>query len=99
MLPPLEGAGLRICIDHRNFELGKIAQLNMEDCVSASRRVILVMSPAWIRSEWGSYEFLFTAVKDPTGRTGKLVPVLISPIPASELPERLLLRTYYQGQV
>jgi TIR domain-containing protein len=91
LLVPLDQAGLRIAIDYRDFEVGPFAQENMENCVDASRHVLLVMSPNWIESEWSSFEYLFASASDPAARRRKLIPILIAP---TELPRRLSVRTY-----
>ena len=46
LLPRLEGAGLRVCIDTRDFEIGTPSLINMERAVDHSRHVLLVLTPA-----------------------------------------------------
>ena len=58
LMPRLEGAGLHVAIDYRDFPLGRIAQQNMEQAVDSSRRVVLVMSPNWLQSQWSGFEYL-----------------------------------------
>ena len=91
LLPRLEEAGLRVAIDYRDFPLGGIAQQNMEHAVEASSHVVLVMSPNWLNSEWGAFEYLLVSGEDPSSLRGKLVPLLIAP---TELPRRHAIRTY-----
>jgi hypothetical protein len=55
LLPRLEAAGLRVCIDCRDFEIGKSILDNIEWAVDNSRHTLLVLTPAWVASEWGRF--------------------------------------------
>ncbi len=91
LLPPLEQAGLRVCIDYRDFEIGVSPQENMENAVNESRHVVLVLSSSSVGSEWSGFEFLLASEEDPVARRRKVVPLLIENIP---LPQRFRMRTY-----
>jgi len=91
LLPPLEQAGLRVCIDYRDFEVGVSPQENMENAVNGSRHVVLVLSSSSVSSEWSGFEYLLASEEDPIAKRRKLVPLLIERI---ELRQRFRMRTY-----
>jgi hypothetical protein len=86
LLPRLEHAGLRVAIDYRVFVVGKPLIENIEDMVDASRRTIVVLSPAWVASEWNAFEALLIRTEDPAATRRKLLPLRILPC---ELPDGL----------
>jgi tetratricopeptide (TPR) repeat protein len=91
LLPPLEKAGLRVCIDFRDFLAGKPALLNMQDAVKNSRHTLLVLTPAWVKSEWTLYETLLVRTSDPAGLKRRTVPLRLQPC---ELPEFISMLTW-----
>jgi len=91
LLPRLEKAGLRVCIDYRDFAPGKAALLNMQDAAKNSRHTVLVLTPAWVESEWTLYESLLTRTRDPAGLQRRTVPLRLQPC---ELPEFISLLTW-----
>lgn len=91
LLPKLEGAGLRACIDYRDFELGLSALLNMEQGVERSRHTLLVLTPSWIASEWTAYEAILTQTADPVGLRRRTIPLLRE---RCQLPARIAMLTY-----
>jgi len=54
--PDLEAAGLRICVDHRCFELGRPVVLEMARAVEESRYTLGVLSPAYLDSNFTELE-------------------------------------------
>jgi tetratricopeptide (TPR) repeat protein len=76
LLPRLERAGLRICIDHRDFDVGAAALDNMERAAAASRHTLLVLTPAWVQSEWAGFEALLVQGRDPASLHRRTLPVL-----------------------
>ena len=60
LLPALENAGLKVCIDFRDFEAGIPSLVNMEDAVDESRQTVLVLTPNWSDSEWTDFEAILT---------------------------------------
>jgi hypothetical protein len=91
LLPRLEGAGLRVCIDDRDFEIGVPSLVNMERAVDSSRHTLIVLTPAWVESQWTEFESLLAGTADPAGRRRKLFPLM----PRScKLPSRIAMLTY-----
>jgi hypothetical protein len=91
LLPRLERAGLRACIDFRDFEIGAPSLVNMENAVERSRKTLLVLTPAWVTSEWTAFEALLIQTKDPAGRARRILPLLVK---RCQLPGRLGIFTY-----
>jgi hypothetical protein len=91
LLPRLEAAGLKVCIDYRDFEIGAPSLVNMEQAVKKSRHTLAVLTPGWVESEWCEFECLLANTTDPAGRKRKLLPLMLQPC---ELPLRLTSLTY-----
>jgi len=91
LLPRLEEAGLRTCIDFRDFIAGKPALVNMQDAARDSRHTLLVLTQSWVESGWTLYESLLTCTKDPAGLERRTVPLRLE---ACELPEFISMLTW-----
>ena len=90
LLPRLENAGLRVCLDRRDFAIGVPSLVNMERAVDNSRHTLLVLTPAWVNSEWTEFESLLAGTSDPAGRRRKLLPLLLEPC---QPPPRIAMLT------
>jgi len=90
LLPHLEGAGLRVCIDDRDFEIGLARLINIERAVDNSPHTLIVLTPSWVDSEWTEFEGLLAGAADPAGRRRKLIPLILKPC---ELPSRIAMLT------
>ncbi|MDJ0837115.1 MAG: SUMF1/EgtB/PvdO family nonheme iron enzyme [Acidobacteriota bacterium] len=90
LLPRLEQAGCRVCIDTRDFEIGKPRLVNKEDAVAHSAFTILVLSPFWVESEAPVFEALLLQDDDPMGLHRRLLPVMLADC---QLPKRLAVLT------
>ncbi len=77
LLPRIEQAGLTVCIDYRDFNVGTPSLVNMERAVEQSRHTLLVLTPSWVESEWAEFEALLTQTTDPAGRRRRLLPLLL----------------------
>jgi hypothetical protein len=91
LLPRLEGAGLKVHIDFRDFEIGVPSLINMENAVKKCEKTLLVLTPNWINSEWTNFEALMVQTKDPIGLRRSIIPLMLE---KCELPERLAIFTY-----
>jgi hypothetical protein len=87
----LKDAGLKVCTDQESFELGVPAPINMENAVATSRHTLLVLTPAYLTSEWTMYEQILTQTQDPIGLRQRTIPVLRQPC---DLPMRIAMLTY-----
>jgi hypothetical protein len=91
LLPRLEGAGLRVCIDERDFKIGTPSLVNMENAVDHSRHTLIVLTPAWVESAWTEFESLLIGVADPAGRRRRMLPVMLE---RCTPPARIAILTY-----
>ena len=91
LLPRLEGSGLRVCIDDRDFEIGVPSLINMERAVDNSHHTLTVLTPAWVESEWAEFESLLVGTSDPAGRKRRLLPLMLCPC---QPPSRIAILTY-----
>ena len=91
LLPRLEQAGLRVCIDSRDFEVGAPSIFNMEDAVKQSAKTLLILTPNWVQSEWTSFESLLIQTKDPTGTGRRILPLMRE---KCDVPDRLAIFTH-----
>lgn len=88
LLPRLEGEGLKVCIDDRDFEIGVPILSNIEQAVDNSRHTLIVLTPAWVESAWTEFESLLAGAADPAGRRRKLFPLKLKPC---EPPSRIAM--------
>ncbi|UCE60630.1 MAG: TIR domain-containing protein [Phycisphaerales bacterium] len=91
LLPRLENADLKVCIDYRDFEIGAPSPVNMEQAVERSRHVLLILTPNWIESEWTDFEALLIQTSDPVGVRKRVLPLMLQDC---ELPKRIAILTY-----
>jgi hypothetical protein len=56
LVPRLEAAGLRVCIDYKSFRLGAPLIKEIEKAVQASRYTLAVLSPAYLGSNFTELE-------------------------------------------
>lgn len=91
LLPRLERVGLKATIDYRDFEPGAPLLNEMERAVLESRKTVLVLTPAYLNSEWTELENILVQTMDPGARQRRLVPVLLRPC---EIPLRIRSLVY-----
>jgi len=91
LVPRLKAEGLAVCTDRESFDIGVPSLVNMENAVLASRHTLLVLTPAYVRSQWSLYEQILTQTQDPIGQRQRTLPVLREPC---ELPSRIAMLTY-----
>ncbi len=76
LLPRLEKAGLRVCIDFRDFDAGAPRPTEVERAILTSRKTVLVLTPSYLSSEWDEFGNLMLQALDPASRQRRLIPVL-----------------------
>lgn len=84
LLPRVEQAGVKVCIDFRDFKLGRASLLNMQDAVRNSRHTVLVLTENWFGSQWTLFESVLTATNDPAGLQQRTIPLRLR---KSEMPQ------------
>jgi formylglycine-generating enzyme required for sulfatase activity len=77
LLPRLERAGLKVIIDYRDFEPGATLLTEMERAVLESRKIVMVLTPAYLGSQWTGFERTLAQVSDPGARHRRLLPVVL----------------------
>ncbi len=55
-VPALEVAGLRVCVDHRDFRLGAPLVTEMARAVEQSRTTVAVLTPAYLEGRFAELE-------------------------------------------
>lgn len=73
----LEAAGFQVVIQAWDFRQGGNFVLDMQRAVEAARRTIIVLSPDFLASRFTAPEWAAAFAQDPTGRTGRLLPVRV----------------------
>lgn len=85
-VPALEKAGLKVCDYYRDFDVGAAIVKEMERAVLESRKTILVLSPAYLKSAWTEFENLMLQTLDAANQQRRLLPVIIE---KCDLPLRI----------
>lgn len=90
-----DGGRYRVCIHERDFTVGQEITDNIINSVERSRKVVVVLSPAFIRSSWCMFELQMASNKILDERKSKLIMLLLEHIPDEEQPKKLkyLLKT------
>ncbi|NOH00869.1 MAG: toll/interleukin-1 receptor domain-containing protein [Chloroflexi bacterium] len=76
LLPTLENAGLKACLDDRDLIAGRKAHVEIEQALKASRALILVLSKHWFKGEWTQFEIDIAITRDPAGKRYPIIPLL-----------------------
>ncbi len=76
VLPRLEKAGLRVCLDFRDFDRGAQWLHEVERAVLTSRKTLAVLTPAYLANEWAELEYTLARSLDPASRRRRLIPLL-----------------------
>nr|AUB13350.1 toll-receptor 9 [Penaeus monodon] len=90
-----DGGRYRVCIHERDFTVGQEITENIISSVERSRKVVVVLSPSFIRSSWCMFELQMVSNKILDERKSKLIMLLLERIPEEEQPKKLkyLLKT------
>jgi hypothetical protein len=92
LIPRLEEAKLKICLDDMEFLAGGIAIESMQNAVEQSRRTLLVLTPRYMQSEWTRFEAFMAITTDPAAIRRRTVPMLVEKV--DNLPLVITMRTY-----
>lgn len=79
LVPRLENAGLKVCIDYRDFRVGVPIVKEIERALVTSRHTLLVLTPAYLESAWTDFEALMVSTLDPGSQKARLLPLLLEP--------------------
>ncbi|XP_073328941.1 uncharacterized protein [Pagrus major] len=93
LINQLESCGLQVCYHERDFTPGRTVLENMSDCIQESQKVLLVLSPEFVRSRWCLLEANMSLFRDCLERK-PIVPVLLEP--GVSVPLHLCHLTYLE---
>jgi hypothetical protein len=85
LIAPLRTASLKV-MHKGDFEPGVPKIEAHSDAVDRSKKVIMVMSPAWRESEWEQFDSMITQTPNPSGFLRRLIPLILQACP---LPPRI----------
>ncbi|XP_037622799.1 uncharacterized protein LOC119486627 [Sebastes umbrosus] len=94
LINQLESCGLQVCCHERDFTPGRTVLENMSDCIQESQKVLLVLSPEFVRSRWCLLEANMSLFRDCLERK-PIVPVLLEP--GVSVPLHLCHLTYLEA--
>lgn len=94
LISQLESCGLQVCYHERDFTPGRTVLENMSDCIQESQKVLLVLSPEFVRSRWCLLEANMSLFRDCLERK-PIVPVLLEP--GVSVPLHLCHLTYLEA--
>ncbi|OWF47889.1 uncharacterized protein LOC110453777 isoform X3 [Mizuhopecten yessoensis] len=94
LLKQIEQHHFRCIFAKRDFNVGAAVIDNIANAISSSRRTVLVISKASLRSQWCKYEML--AAIDDTHRNNRIsfIPILLHNVKDDDLPHPLRFVTY-----
>src|SRR6266545_3821718 len=72
LLANLEQARLKVFIDYRDFEIGESAPDAINRAVTTSKQTVIVLSPAYLKSNWAKFENLMLQAMDPANQKRQL---------------------------
>ena len=81
----------KLCIHHRDFQIGAPIQDNILASVDQSKRMLMVLSRRSVRSEWCLLEFRAAHYKVLKDRTNYLIIILFDDVDVAELDEEMQL--------
>uniref|UniRef100_A0A3Q1FFE1 TIR domain-containing protein n=1 Tax=Acanthochromis polyacanthus TaxID=80966 RepID=A0A3Q1FFE1_9TELE len=78
LINQLESRNLQVCYHERDFTPGRTVLENMSECIQESQKVLLVLSPEFVRSRWCLLEANMSLFRDCLERK-PIIPVLLDP--------------------
>ncbi|XP_070827973.1 uncharacterized protein [Chaetodon trifascialis] len=94
LISQLELCGLQVCYHERDFTPGRTVLENMSECIQESQKVLLVLSPEFVRSRWCLLEANMSLFRDCLERK-PIIPVLLEP--GVSVPLHLCHLTYLEA--
>ena len=91
LVPKLENHGFKVFIDVRDFRGGSFSVIEMERAVNSSKRVILVLTNEYLKSQWTMFENVMGQTLDPAASNRKIIPILRN---KCKIPLRLQILHY-----
>ncbi|XP_051808489.1 uncharacterized protein LOC110964978 isoform X2 [Acanthochromis polyacanthus] len=94
LINQLESRNLQVCYHERDFTPGRTVLENMSECIQESQKVLLVLSPEFVRSRWCLLEANMSLFRDCLERK-PIIPVLLDP--GVSVPLHLCHLTYLEA--
>jgi uncharacterized caspase-like protein len=76
LVPSLEGCGIELCLEHRDFALGRPRLREMERAVTNSRYTLAVLSPSYVEDGFTEFQSLIAQHLALETREPRLIPLL-----------------------
>ena len=71
------GRPIQVFVDRWDIDYGESLLNRIEEGLNEARFLGVVMSPAWAAAEWPRLEWQSKVYEDPTGRKGRILPLLL----------------------
>ena len=82
----LKAAGLKIFFDEESISPGEDIVRALESALENSKRVVFVITPSSLESDWVALETASAIYSDPAASKGKLVPVMLEGVDPKKIP-------------
>ena len=79
LVPYLEGIGLKLCLEHRDFRLGRPQLDEIDRAVTTSRYSLAVFTPAYLASAWADYQAVLAAYLAAESGEPRFIPLVRRP--------------------
>ena len=79
LIPYLEGVGLKLCLEHRDFRWGRPKLDEIDRAVTTSRYTLAVFTPPYLASAWTDYQSVLGAYLAAESGEPRFVPLLRRP--------------------
>jgi hypothetical protein len=79
LVPYLEGAGLKLCLEDRDFQFGRPKLDEIDRAVTTSRYTLTVFTPAYLASAWADYQSVLAAYLAAESGEPRFVPLVRRP--------------------
>lgn len=77
LLPELEKAGVKVCIDFRDFDPGVPILAEMERAIAQSSKTLMLLTPDYLKGESTQFETILIQAIDPARRYHRVIPILL----------------------
>ncbi|XP_063885282.1 toll-like receptor 13 [Scylla paramamosain] len=84
-----DGGRYRVCVHERDFTVGQEITENIINSIDRSRKVLVVLSPAFVDSSWCMFELQLASHKILDERRNKLILVLLEALSSHRQPKKL----------
>lgn len=91
LLPRLEQRGIYPYVDVHDFEVGVPLVDNIERALERTHKTLLVLTPAYLQSEWAGFESVLSQTQDPAALRRRTLPLMLE---KCVLPKRLSMLVY-----